>query len=682
MGICRGKVNNGGFDWLSTSAELIDITKSMIGVYSPRSRIMFDCTQLVAGQHNDVLHMTYIHQPTTGRGTYTSQVTYLRSEDGCLTWTTPLTLSGPVCHGSRIVRSGTGRLTVAWYDLTDETLRCRISEDDGAAWGDEFVIGPVSLNEGTTSPGNYSSQHYHYDPRYYCGAEIHALDFPSMAIDQSGGERDGWIYLVWTEAATGVVQPITWRINERELNDTFGTANPIQPGWGVYGLSESPDWHMGETDYFSFHLDTGQTISISGELTGFSHPGSGIERGCRIVLVSGPDGQDITSTQIVHASQGGTSPLVISAPVDGQYAMRFPSNGSPYSTSYYLEMATLTPDPGSASRDHRDIVMVVSQDGGRTWSSKVRVNDDPPGYDNALPQVTVDRYGVAHVAWYDRSEDAERGRGMSVRASSTADGGLTFTPSQKFNQASTDSFFLQSAVTIGDKFAFQAHGDSLYALWTEVVGVSRERYQPVLPISGLVGRVMPLFNLKSQVTSLTGVDFGSSARIIGALSGDIPSGRVGLWRQVDGGAWVEIGERELHGSGTYVLTDGSPPSGVRAYRLLFQPEDGFSEWSDPVTELDDQRSSQAPLVLLMQNPSMGVVSFRVIPPEAGPVTISVHDVAGRQVRKWRLDDVAPDGELAVWDGRGADGRAVAAGRYFLRVATERESRSVSVTLVR
>src|SRR5438105_99687 len=78
------------------------------------------------------------------------------------------------------------------------------------------------------------------------------------------------------------------------------------------------------------------------------------------------------------------------------------AGSGPYGRSYALSLRELAMDSSPAARDHRDVVLVRSTDGGATWSDKVRVNDDPPRFDNSLPEVEVDGRGRVQVAWYDR----------------------------------------------------------------------------------------------------------------------------------------------------------------------------------------------------------------------------------------------------------------------------------------
>ena len=67
---------------------------------------------------------------------------------------------------------------------------------------------------------------------------------------------------------------------------------------------------------------------------------------------------------------------------------------------------------------------------------------------------------------------------------------------------------------------------------------------------------------------------------------------------------------------------------------------------------------------------------------AGPVSVVVHDTAGRVVK--RLAGIAWSGACDVaWDGRDERGRTVTSGAYFLRVTTgEGITRTGKITMLK
>jgi len=66
----------------------------------------------------------------------------------------------------------------------------------------------------------------------------------------------------------------------------------------------------------------------------------------------------------------------------------------------------------------------------------------------------------------------------------------------------------------------------------------------------------------------------------------------------------------------------------------------------------------------------------------GPTSLSVFDLAGRQIRVL-VDDLLPAGRhVARWDGRDADGNGVASGTYYYRLETDARRETRKMTLVR
>jgi hypothetical protein len=73
--------------------------------------------------------------------------------------------------------------------------------------------------------------------------------------------------------------------------------------------------------------------------------------------------------------------------------------------------APLTFDPAEAARKYptRDLYLVTSTDGGKTWTQPLRVNEVPRQAPEALHWLAVAPSGEAHVAWLDRRDRAATG---------------------------------------------------------------------------------------------------------------------------------------------------------------------------------------------------------------------------------------------------------------------------------
>jgi len=62
--------------------------------------------------------------------------------------------------------------------------------------------------------------------------------------------------------------------------------------------------------------------------------------------------------------------------------------------------------------------------------------------------------------------------------------------------------------------------------------------------------------------------------------------------------------------------------------------------------------------------------------------ITIHDLAGREVRRLRPEPVAPGMRLAVWDGRDERGAEVASGVYFVKAGTASGGRTQRIVAIR
>src|SRR5262249_8078752 len=90
---------------------------------------------------------------------------------------------------------------------------------------------------------------------------------------------------------------------------------------------------------------------------------------------------------------------------------------------------TSVPPPGN---NNTDIFVIYSDNDGTSWSSPVRVNDDPSagtvGATQYLPAIAVDQStGIVAVSWYD-TRNSGTGTTRDTYASVSVDGGTHFAP--------------------------------------------------------------------------------------------------------------------------------------------------------------------------------------------------------------------------------------------------------------
>ena len=79
--------------------------------------------------------------------------------------------------------------------------------------------------------------------------------------------------------------------------------------------------------------------------------------------------------------------------------------------------------------DDGDIMLVRSADGGATWGTPVRVNNDAGANGQFQPWIKVKPNGIIDVIWYDRRNDTVNDSFLEVYMGASNDRGMTFTNS-------------------------------------------------------------------------------------------------------------------------------------------------------------------------------------------------------------------------------------------------------------
>jgi hypothetical protein len=114
-----------------------------------------------------------------------------------------------------------------------------------------------------------------------------------------------------------------------------------------------------------------------------------------------------------------------------------------------------------------DILMIISRDGGGSWSEPIRVNNDTEGNgkDQFFSAVAVSTQGYVHLIFYDRRDDEENTL-LSIYYAMSMDGGENFT----FQANMTDQSFDGNNAPhpfIGDYIGLAASNSSAYGVWCD-----------------------------------------------------------------------------------------------------------------------------------------------------------------------------------------------------------------------
>jgi hypothetical protein len=127
-----------------------------------------------------------------------------------------------------------------------------------------------------------------------------------------------------------------------------------------------------------------------------------------------------------------------------------------------------------------DIVSTRSTDGGLSWSTPIKVNDDAGPAAQFFPWIAFDPLGNAHVCWYDRREDGFK---IDVYYARSTDGGATFEANTRVTaQAFTPVLPWDTTVAfIGDYNAIAASASTAFPCYQDAREGNQDVYVALIP---------------------------------------------------------------------------------------------------------------------------------------------------------------------------------------------------------
>ncbi len=131
----------------------------------------------------------------------------------------------------------------------------------------------------------------------------------------------------------------------------------------------------------------------------------------------------------------------------------------------------------SPSHTDQDIYLTKSTDQGLTWSSKIRVNDDPlnNGCDQFHPWLIVDQDGRIVIIWLDRRLDVSNYL-YDCYMTYSIDGGQNFVPNIRISTVSSDPNASGDAGLLGEYIGVASfHGD-IHPIWTDTREGNQDSY--------------------------------------------------------------------------------------------------------------------------------------------------------------------------------------------------------------
>jgi hypothetical protein len=296
------------------------------------------------------------------------------------------------------------------------------------------------------------------------GKEYLFHDKPYIAVDTSGEDHDGNVYVSWTiflghqEIVSPFVNLVSdeARIHFSRSTDGGATYSPPIPLSGVVahgsvpavGPAEGP----GDAVYVVWQKFPENSTDDFDILLKKSTDG-GVSFGPPVTVVDG-DTHDFIPIPSPLPNANYRVNSFSSIAVDQ-------SNGN-----VYVVYAAQNP----ARNDVADIFLTLSTDFGTTWSIPSRLNDDATTNAQFFPWVSVGPNGKVNVVWYDRADDPED-KAIHLYADFSSNGGGTFAGNMRvsdfdFAPNNSDQF---GGEFIGDYNGVASIADAILPLWATLV---------------------------------------------------------------------------------------------------------------------------------------------------------------------------------------------------------------------
>ncbi len=207
--------------------------------------------------------------------------------------------------------------------------------------------------------------------------------------------------------------------------------------------------------------------------------------------------------------------------------------------------------------DDTDVFIAKSKDGGATWSSAKRVNNDGKVAHQFFPWISVDPItGVVWVVFYDRRNTS--GNATEVYVAKSVDGGESF---ENF-LVSKSSFTPQENVFFGDYINIAARDGMVYPIWMRMDGTSLSVWAAIIKDTTTVGvartadqpqtfhlaqnypnpfnqRTRILFSLKRPSRARMAIFSAQGEQVAELVDADLPAGNHWIeWNGTDAAGWL------------------------------------------------------------------------------------------------------------------------------------------------
>ena len=554
------------------------------------------------------------------------------------------------------------RMTIGWRQFNTVTNNFRqagygFTTNAGQTWTFPGVIEPGVFRSDpvldSDADGNIYYNSLTNDPVFFCdvfksndggstwdgGTFAQGGDKQWMTIDKTGGPGIGHIYAFWTSSFSVCSPGFFTRSTDGGGSYEDCITIPNNPYWGTLAVGTGGELYVGASIGSDFLVAKSTNAQNSGEIVIWD-----------MATVVDLDGS--------ISFGGGPNP----GGLLGQTLISVDASGGPYHGNVYL----LCSVERNSNPDPADVMFVRSTDGGVSWSSPIKINDDSgtTAY-QWFGTMSVAPNGRIDVVWLDTRDNT----GSNISAlyySNSSDGGETWSQNEKLSDFFNSHLGWPNQQKMGDYFDMVSDINGARLAWAATFNGEQDVYYSYISDSTIVPVELASFSASvaanvvtlnwSTATELNNHGFEierSSDRAI------LPDGKAG---------WRTIGFREGNGTTSepqqYSYSDklSDIASAKLYYRLKQIDFNGSIEYSE-IVEVEI-----TPAVFLLSqnypNPFNPITKIKFVIAKSSLVTLKVYDVLGKETATL-VNEEKPAGTYEVK----FDGSFLPSGVYFYKLQT-------------
>ena len=548
-------------------------------------------------------------------------------------------------------RTDPNRITIGWRQFNTVNSNFRqagygFTTNGGQTWTFPGVIEPGVFRSDpvldSDADGNIYYNSLTNDPVFMCdvfisnsggstwdgGTFAQGGDKQWMTIDKTGGPGIGHIYAFWSSSFSVCSPGFFTRSTDGGGSYEDCITIPNNPFWGTLTVGPGGELYVGASIGSDFLVAKSTNAQNSGEIVTWD-----------MATVVDLDGS-ITFG-------GGPNP----GGLLGQTLIAVDSSGGLYHGNIYLLCSVdrnSTPDPA-------DVMFVRSTDGGVSWSSPIKINDDPgtSAY-QWFGTMSVAPNGRIDVIWLD-TRDNPGSINSALYYSNSKDGGSTWSLNERLSDYFDPHVGWPNQQKMGDYFDMVSDSSGAHLSWAATFNGEQDVYYSYITYTtGIIP--VELLSLSASVAANVVTLNWSTATELNNLGFEIE-------RSSNKTNWRTIGFKEGKGTTSepqqYSYSDKlSDITSSRLYYRLKQVDyNGSFEYSE-IVEVEI-----APSVFSLSqnypnpfNPST-TINYQI--PELSFVTIKVYDVLGNEVAAL-VNEQKPAGKYEV----GFNASELVSGVYF------------------